>query len=406
MNGITILLGICLALSTAAFGQKKVTILGSSTAEGTGASVVDSSWVGRLSASFKKNTSDGVDTTVENLARGGYVTYQSLPTDYPTPPNRPAPDPYRNTTIILNSAQRPDVVIINYPTNDIVNGYDPTEMMDNLRYMFKQLNANGIRTYIATTQPRDLTDAQRLILRQLVDSIQNTFGIYSINFWDDLVANDGSNMLRADLTVDGIHPTDQGHRYLFQRVQAKNIFSAISGAPLPLTIQNWQTRLDNNVVKLAWHSLNEEAGSSFEIQRSSDGKQFQPLQLIKGLGYEADYSWVDASPLKGKNFYRLKMVAPGQTTYTRILPVVIDERQLLTSCWTDASTLHLQLKAGQDHCLLEIVNTSGAVLKKQKVGSGNNAISIPISDLPSGDYFLRIVTTAGASEVQRFARVK
>jgi lysophospholipase L1-like esterase len=397
---------LALLVSYTSSAQKKVAILGSSTAEGTGASVVDSSWVGRLRTSFNQNASDGIDTTVDNLARGGYVTYQSLPTGYPTPSNRPAPDPARNITFVLNIVPRPDVVIISYPTNDIVNGYDPKEMMDNLRYMFQQLNANGIRTYIATSQPRNLTTDQRTILRQLVDSIQNNFRNYSINFWDDLVANDGSYMLRADLTVDGIHPTDVGHRFLFQRVQAKNILGAIAGAPLPVSIQNWQTRLDDNVVRISWHSQNEEAGSNFEVQRSADGKQFTTLQVLKGVGHDADYSSVDANPQKGNNFYRLKIVAPGQTLYARILPVLIDEQHLVTSLYVDASNLHLQLRPGQEHPILEIINMSGAILKKRTSTAGNNTLSIPVSELPAGNYFLRISTAAGISEVQRFALLK
>ena len=136
------------------FAQKKIAILGSSTAAGTGAFPSDSSWVNRLQANFRKNTTDGIDTSIDNRAVGGYVTYKSLPTGYPTPSDRPLPDPSANVTYVLNSSPRPDVVIINYPTNEIVNGYAPKEMMDNLRLMFQQFNANGITCYITTSQPR------------------------------------------------------------------------------------------------------------------------------------------------------------------------------------------------------------------------------------------------------------
>ena len=209
------------------FGQKKVTVLGSSTAAGTGASP-GFGWVDRLRASFNKNSTDGIDTVVNNRAVGGYVTYKSLPTNHPIPADRPAPDPNANVTYVLNESQRPDVVIINYPTNDIALNYNPKEMMDNLRVMFQQLNANGIRTFISTTQPRDFdSEAQRLILKQLVDSIQINFGNYAINFWDDLVSNDGLNKIRPEVSAnDGVHVNDLGHQLLFERVQAKNIFNA------------------------------------------------------------------------------------------------------------------------------------------------------------------------------------
>src|SRR4051794_26066216 len=93
---------------------KKITVLGSSTAAGTGASVPDSSWVGKLRLSFSKNPSDGKDTIVNNRAVGGYVTYKSLPTGYSHPGDRPDPDPNANVTYVLNDLPRADVVIINY----------------------------------------------------------------------------------------------------------------------------------------------------------------------------------------------------------------------------------------------------------------------------------------------------
>ncbi|MGZ3879921.1 MAG: GDSL-type esterase/lipase family protein [Flavisolibacter sp.] len=409
MKGITILLGICLFIqSVTSFAQTKVIVLGSSTAAGYGASVPDSAWVARLQTSFRKDQSDGKDTSIDNRGVPGYVTYQSLPTGYPTPPNRPLPDPNANTTYVLSSNPLPQVVIINYPTNDIVDNYTPKEMMDNLRYMFQQLSSNGIRTYITTTQPRNSStdDAQRTLLRQLVDSIQINFGNYAINFWDDLVTNDGTNMLRADLTPDGTHPNDQGHRYLFQRVQAKNIFSVISNSPLPVILQNWQTRLDNNVVRLSWHTVNEQAGCRFEIERSADGNHFTTLQSLNGTGHDGDYSWTDASPLKGKSFYRLKMVTQGQTSYASILPMVIDEKSLITSLYVEGSILHIQTRPAQDHAVIEIINSLGAIMKKQNLTSVNNSISIPISAMPAGDYFLRITVPGSKSAVERFTKLK
>ena len=409
MKSTIILLGTCLLIQSAPlFAQTKVIVLGSSTAAGYGASVPDSAWVARLRASFQKNQSDGKDTIIDNRAVPGYVTYQSLPTNYPTPPNRPFPDPNANTTYVLNSNPRPEVVIINYPTNDIVNNYSPKEMMDNLRYMFQQLNSNGIRTYITTTQPRNSgTDAtQRTLLRQLLDSIQINFSNYAVDFWDDLVTTDGSNMLRADLTPDGIHPNDQGHRYLFQRMQAKNIFSTISNAPLPVKVIHWQVRLDNSVVRLSWHTVNEQAGSRFEVERSADGNHFISIQALTGVGHDADYSWIDASPLKGKSYYRLKMVTQGQTSYDSILPIVFDQQALIASLYVDGSVLHVQMNAGQDHTVIEIINSLGSIVKKQALTNGTTTISIPISNLPSGDYFLRITIPGEKSAVERFAKLK
>ena len=391
------------------FAQKKIAILGSSTAAGTGAFPSDSSWVNRLQANFRKNTTDGIDTSIDNRAVGGYVTYKSLPTGYPTPSDRPLPDPSANVTYVLNSSPRPDVVIINYPTNDIVNGYAPKEMMDNLRLMFQQFNANGITCYITTSQPRNTaTDAQRTMLRQLVDSIKLNFGNYAVNFWDDIVTSDGLNMIRPEVDAgDGTHVNNLGHRLLFQRVAAKNIFSV--GAPLPIILKNWEVKLQNNSVLLSWNTADEESNTLFEIQRSDNGVNFQSIYQRSGTGRNASYSWTDISPVNGKSFYRLKITGLSKIIYSRIIPIVNDKKQLLTSFYSDGSQLHLQLQANsRQTATLTIINYSGTVVKKQSLDlkGVNTSLSVPISELASGNYFIRIKTLDGQNTVERFSIIK
>ena len=396
-----------LLVGSTSFAQKKVIILGSSTAAGTGASSYDSAWVGRLTTYFNRNATDGKDTIVDNRAVGGYVTYKSLPDGYPTPSDRPAPDPNANITYVLNAAQKADVVIINYPTNDIASAYTPKEMMDNLRLMFKTLNDdNNIPTYITTSQPRDLSDEQRIVLRNLVDSIQLNFKNFAINFWDDIVTSDGSLRIRPEVSAgDGIHVNNLGHLLLFERVIAKNIFGV--DAPLPVTLKNWQVHLEGAFVKLSWKTAQEEQGTLFEIQRSSNGTTFQTLALIKGIGHDASYSLTDTFPLSGKSFYRLKILEASKEIYSRVIPIVNDKRQLVSSFYTDASQIHLQFNSDRTRPVsLSIISYSGAVVKKQKIANGSTTITVPISDLPSGNYFLKIITSDGFTSVERFTKLK
>lgn len=387
------------------FAQKKIAILGSSTAYGNGASVPDSSWVGKLQIGFRKNTTDGIDTLVDNRAWPGYVTYQSLPTGSFTP-NRPPPDPDRNVTYVLNDVPRADIVIINYPTNDIVSDYTPKEMMDNLRLMFQQFNANGIACYITTSQPRNTaSDAQRILLRQVVDSIQLNFGNYAINFWDDIATADG--MIKPEVNSDGTHVNNLGHRLLFQRVAAKDIFG--SGAALPIVLKNWQVKLDNNMIQINWSTADEEPNTLFEIQRSDNGMHFQSICQKTGTGRNTSYSWTDVSPLNGRSFYRLKITELSKTIYSRIIPIVNDKKEMITSFYSDGSQLHLQLQANNNQtATLFVISYSGAILKKQSfdLKGINTSLSVPISELPSGNYFIRIKTSDGRNTVEHFSIIK
>src|SRR5829696_4401950 len=214
--------------------QKKVVILGSSTAAGTGASSYDSSWAGKLQLSFRKNITAGdPDTIVINLAVGGYVTYYAMPTGYVPPAGRPAPDGEHNVTKALSFS--PDVVLINFPTNDIGSGYSKNEFLNNLRFLSQQITSVGVKAYVATTQPRSQFDfSMRQALRECVDSVNNSFGANAINFWDDLATNDGQFNLRPEVNSgDGVHANNLGHRLLFERVREKNIFGSTTTPPPP-----------------------------------------------------------------------------------------------------------------------------------------------------------------------------
>src|SRR5215204_3803986 len=214
--------------------QKKVVILGSSTAAGTGASNYDSSWAGKLQLSFRKNITAGdPDTIVINLAVGGYVTYYAMPTGYVPPAGRPAPDGEHNVTKALSFS--PDIVLINFPTNDIGSGYSKNEFLNNLRFLSQQITSVGVKAYVATTQPRSQFDfSMRQALRECVDSVNNSFGANAINFWDDLATNDGQFNLRPEVNSgDGVHANNLGHRLLFERVREKNIFCSTTTPPPP-----------------------------------------------------------------------------------------------------------------------------------------------------------------------------
>jgi acyl-CoA thioesterase-1 len=403
-------------LFLSSYAQKKVVILGSSTAYGKGASVEDSSWAVRLQTSFRKNIYDGIDTIVENRAMPGYVTYNGLPDNYTMPANRSelawAPDPLRNITSVLNEYPKPDVVILSYPSNDAnLPDYKEKETMDNLRLMYQRLTDAGIRCFVTSTQPRnDMSDDQRRMLRELRDSIINNFKLNSINYWDELATTDGLNRLREELmAVDGVHPNDIGHRLIFQRVQSKNIFGTES-ASLPLLLKNWQARLENNIVKLKWSTYSEEPNTIFEIQRTDNGKDFKTLYLKKGTGGNADYSWDDIVPFNGKSIYRLKITEPGKTSFSPVIAISnTTKKQLITNLSVNSSSLQMTMNSTEHQsALFSIINYSGAVVKQVRftLTASSTTVSIPVSELPSGDYFLRATLSDGTTSVERFAKLK
>lgn len=407
-----VILFVLTALTTNA--QKKILILGSSTAAGNAANPIDSSWANRLQFLYNKNTSDGIDTTILNLALPGFVTYKAMHTGFPTPPNRltwPV-DPDRNITKALSYS--PDVIIISFPSNDvaITPDYDMKETMDNFRSMFQRSWAVNVRCYVTTMQPRnEMDDVRRQQLRQLTDSINNNFGYYAVDFWSPLVTTDGQNNMRPEVNADGIHPNTLGHRYLYQQISAKAIFGPVI-APLPLSLTGFTVSLQNNAAVVKWKTEKESPNTYFEIQKSADGRNFETLKTerARGLVQSAEYSWIDKNLLEYKSYYRLKIIEPLKTSYSKVLSIINKNKQLLIQkLYVNASHLNLDINSRTTQtAVISIVNLNGAILQKQTyhISSQGNKIVINISNLGAGDYIVSVVAADGSRGSGKFTRIK
>ena len=112
-KNFTILMVILFGISSLEAQDKLLGILGSSTAAGVGASVYDSSWVGRVD-SFYRVTNNVINSTV-NLAISGGTPYIAMPDGYVPPAGRPNPNVTHNITKIMT--YNPDVLIISFVSN-------------------------------------------------------------------------------------------------------------------------------------------------------------------------------------------------------------------------------------------------------------------------------------------------
>jgi lysophospholipase L1-like esterase len=388
--------------------QKIIVVMGSSTAAGSDASSYNNAWVGRLQNHFRKSTTDGVDTVVQNIAQYGYATYHEMPSSFLPPLGRPVPDPNHNVTRALSFS--PDVVIINLPSNDIAFGYTKKEMMDNLRLMYNNITASGVKCFIGTTQPGNhLTPAQRLAQRELVDSINLNFGYYSIDFWTDLVTNDGLYGLRDAVRAipSDYHINDLGHLLLFQRVVGKSLFTG--QAPLPLRLINFTASVKDNIVTVKWNIEEQEPDTKFELQRSKDSRSFESISVMnyRDPVSKAEYIKTDFYPLAGRSFYRLKITEPGKTFYSSIAAVEAKLKPLhIQRLYTDAGErLIADIYAASGKTVqLTIINASGAVLlqRKEILTLPYSKILVSLSGFNKGQYFIRIQTDEGQTAVKGF----
>jgi hypothetical protein len=84
---------------------------------------------------------------------------------------------------------------------------------------------------------------------------------------------------------------------------------------LPIELEKFECdAAGDESVNLRWTTLSEKNSSHFEIERSSDGREFVTVGKIKAAGKSessVNYAYTDAAATKGSNYYRLKEVDKG-----------------------------------------------------------------------------------------------
>jgi len=194
---------------------QNIVVLGSSTAAGTGPKTSDSAWVNLLRKYLQLRDTAIV---VTNLAVGGFTSYKILPEGEDIPFYKPKPDPEHNIDRALSL--RPDLIIINMPSNDVTEGFSVEDFRRNLETVTDLIREQRIRFYITTTQPRNTTADNRKKLQQMRDIIIRSYRRNYIDCWDGLSTPDGNILPQYD-SGDGVHLNGLGHRILFERVKQK-----------------------------------------------------------------------------------------------------------------------------------------------------------------------------------------
>ncbi|GAC1301439.1 MAG: hypothetical protein NVSMB24_04260 [Mucilaginibacter sp.] len=195
--------------------------MGSSTAAGNGATPPDSAWVNRVQATVNKN---GTKANFINLAVPGYTTYQAMPTGY-SAIYKPAPDTARNVNKALMI--KPALVILNFPSNDVAEGYTDAEILNNYAVITHKLDSAKIQYIIFSTQPRDFPDPnQRMRLKTVNDKVIAVYTFHVNDFLDQLSTSTYSiNPLYSE--GDGIHINNAGHAIIGRTTLKHAIFLSV-----------------------------------------------------------------------------------------------------------------------------------------------------------------------------------
>lgn len=230
----------------------------------------------------------------------------------------------------------------------------------------------------------------------------------------DVVRWNGSTWEQAggDGNAGGIVNTN------FVQSATVNAFSpftfADNGTSFPVEWLSFTATPQAGQVHLAWTTAREVNHAHFVVERSADGRSFQALDQVAGQGQadtEQSYGYVDAQPLPGLSYYRLRQVdLDGSVSYSELRSVRLGSanRFTLLRAYPNPAGESLTLQVHLPHTTdvqLEVLDARGrrVLHQHQALTAGEQTLSLATESLSSGVYLLRL-QASGEQLTLRFLR--
>ncbi len=182
--------------------------------------------------------------------------------------------------------------------------------------------------------------------------------------------------------------------YNSSNVRQDTLVQAVFVTPgtIPLKLLWFYANQVGSQVTLNWKTASEVNVKNFSIEWSADGTNWSSLGTTpaRNGGAENSYDFFHTNPVKGNNYYRLKMNdIDGRFTYSPVRIINMREKGtpalvLVPNPVTSETTLYIdkELKAKN----VRIYDAAGSLVRKATLTAGTQQLVISTSDLASGIY--------------------
>ena len=148
---------------------------------------------------------------------------------------------------------------------------------------------------------------------------------------------------------------------------------------------------------LSWTTNNEQNLSHYEVEKSSDGRNFYSIGIVNAINFEeAFYNYNDPEDINGNRFYRLKMVQRDNLfKYSNIIELstaLSFEVNNIQNPFTDKINIDISIPES-GNININLFNDKGQKVKliTQTISRGFNKITLPeLGNLSTGIYFISV----------------
>jgi hypothetical protein len=219
--------------------------------------------------------------------------------------------------------------------------------------------------------------------------------------------------LPTSFTGTGTDASDIYSVFVRQGTASENITATIDGlrvatdwgSSIPVELMSFKGTATTNGNKLTWVTASEKDNKSFEIERSTDNRNFVKIGEMKGAGYSQTrqtYNFVDESPA-AVSYYRLKQVDyDGTATYSSIVSIVKSGKNASFKAYptiVNSGVLNLEYKNLGETGQVSVINLLGRTVLTQKLSDTEGVQTLNLSHLPNGFYIVRL--NAGKTQLMQ-----
>ena len=142
------------------------------------------------------------------------------------------------------------------------------------------------------------------------------------------------------------------------------------------------------------------------VERSADGRNFGAIGTVAASGNTVsltEYGFVDATPMKGVNYYRLdRLDTDGASEKTNVVSAMFRSGNLPLQVYPNPAgeSLWASFELPEDGTVRwRVLDTSGRLVRDGStlVGSGMNQMEVKLERVESGTYMLEIMDGAGTT---------
>jgi len=219
-----------------------------------------------------------------------------------------------------------------------------------------------------------------------------------VGLWNFNEGNPGNNNQFLTTVPDRTYTANDGTLSASMTLTtAVSNFVVNSGiTPLPVNFTSFTATAQDGQALLQWQTAQEQNSRDYSIERSADGVNYKSIGSVPAAGNStlpSNYSFVDALPLNGTNYYRLKESdLDNKYLYSvvRSLNFSLGSGQKLVWFQSGGSAVEVNLLQGSNE-LYTITDISGRTIQQGQLSSGK----LYLSQVPGGIYVVKVTTLTG-----------